>query len=79
MSARTATRHFATPPEIAVEMGIRPETVVGWIKSGELPAIDVSRPNALRPRFKVRRADLERFWEGRSVRRSTVGKRVSHA
>lgn len=68
MSASTTKRLFATPPEIAVELGVRPETIVGWIKSGELPAVDVSRLDAIKPRFKVRRADLETFLQRRSVR-----------
>lgn len=76
MSASTAKKLFATPPEIAVELGVRPETIVGWIKSGELPAVDFSRPDARKPRFKVRRDDLKEFLARRSVR---TGKGVDRA
>ncbi len=58
---------FVTPPEIAAEVGSRPETVIGWIRSGELPAVDFARRGALRPRFRVNRDDLDRFMRRRSV------------
>lgn len=60
-------RAYLTPPEIAAETGSRPETVISWIRSGELPAVDFARRGATRPRFRVNRADYETFLAGRAV------------
>lgn len=57
------------PRQIAKEWGIRVATVLAWIRSGELPAIDVSaKPGVSKPRFLVDRAELEAFERRRSVR-----------
>ena len=59
---------WATPPTIAKEMGVAPETAISWIKSGELKAVDVSaRPGHTRPRYRINRADLAEFLAGRQV------------
>lgn len=60
-------RAFLTPPEIAAEIGVRPETVVGWIRAGELRGADVARRGSVRPRFKVRRDDFDEFLSRRAV------------
>jgi hypothetical protein len=50
-----------TPPEVARRYRVKPDTVIDWIKSGELRAIDVSRPGSQRPRFRIDPADLVAF------------------
>jgi len=62
-----ATRKL-TPPQIAEQYHVAPETVIGWIRAGELPAIDVSsRPGVGRPRFRIDPADLAMFDARRQV------------
>lgn len=56
---------FLTPPEIAKLLRVRESKVLGWIRSGRLPAINVS--DGQRPRYRVRRADLDAFLAGQVV------------
>ncbi len=58
-------KEWMTLPEIAREIRIRQATVAGWIRSGALPAYDVS--TGRRPRYRIRRADLDAFLERRAV------------
>lgn len=55
-----------TPPEIAKQWGIGYGKVMGWIRSGELRAIDVSGRCGGQPRYLVDVADLAAFEERRS-------------
>lgn len=56
--------------------GIRVGRVLGWIKSGELRAIDVSaKPGVSRARYLIDRADLAAFDDRRTVRRPEPRKR----
>lgn len=64
---RLPERAFLTPPEIAATTGSRPETVIGWIRSGELRGIDFARRGAAKPRFRVNRADFDEFLRRRAV------------
>ena len=57
-----------TPPEIAKRLRVSPETVIGWIRAGELLAINVASRTATRPRFRIKAEDLEAF----ELRRSAV-------
>jgi len=57
-----------SPPAIAKAWGIDPAKVVGWIRSGELPAVNAAtKPNG-RPRWLVDETDLHAF---ELARRST--------
>jgi transposase len=58
-----------SPPEIAERYAVKPSKVLGWIRAGELEAIDVStRPGVGRPRFRITAAALVAFEERRRVR-----------
>jgi len=48
-----------TPPQLAKEWGISPDKVLGWIRSGELKARNVSQ--GTRPRYLIDREALESF------------------
>lgn len=48
-----------TPPELAKEWGISSDKVLGWIRSGQLKARNVS--NGTRPRYNISRDDLKLF------------------
>lgn len=54
-----------TPPEIATRLRVSPEKVLGWIRRGELRAINVSDGN--RPRYRINPDDLEAFLNRREV------------
>jgi len=56
---------FLTPPEVCKLLRVRPSKVLAWIRSGRLPAIDVS--DGRRPRYRIRRADLDDFLQRRAV------------
>ena len=57
-----------SPPAVGKIYGVAAETVIGWIKAGELVAIDVSaRPGVGRPRFRIDVADLAIFDQRRMV------------
>ena len=60
-------REFLTPPEIRRKLRIRQSKVLGWIKNGDLPAIDVSEGRGRRPRYRVRKSDLDAFLAARAV------------
>jgi hypothetical protein len=68
---------YQTPPEIATKYGCKPETVIGWIRFGELKAIDVARRGAMKPRYRVSPQALEDFEKARAVvpRESPIKKR----
>jgi excisionase family DNA binding protein len=57
-----------TPPQVAKIYGVKADTVIKWIRSGELPAIDVSRRGSSRPRFRIDETALHEFESRRSVR-----------
>jgi excisionase family DNA binding protein len=56
---------YLTPPEIAKLLRVSSEKVLGWIRKAELTAINVGDGN--RPRYRVRREDLDSFLGSREV------------
>jgi excisionase family DNA binding protein len=60
-------RPWLTPPEVAAELGIEPGKVIAWIHSGELPASDITEKRGERPRWRIRRTDLDDFLRRRQV------------
>src|SRR5260370_40868370 len=44
---------YRTPPEVARLWRCKPETVVAFIRSGELAAINLARRTAKRPRWRI--------------------------
>jgi excisionase family DNA binding protein len=57
----TTNPAWLTPPEIAKELRVRESKVGSWIKSGQLTAVDVSERPGGRPRWRIRRDDLDDF------------------
>jgi excisionase family DNA binding protein len=41
---------YRTPPEIARRLGVGPEKVLAWIRSGELAAVNLATTRHGRPR-----------------------------
>ena len=56
---------YLLPPEIATRLRVSPKKVLGWIRKGELRAINVSNGN--RPRYRIRPDDLDVFQKRREV------------
>jgi len=56
---------YLTPPEIARMLRMRQATVIGWIRSGRLRAIDISEGR--RPRYRISRQALDEYLVGRAV------------
>jgi excisionase family DNA binding protein len=67
MSASSAFRKWYSPPQVAEQLGVNPEKVIGWIRSGELRAINVAARLGSRPRFRIGEADLLAFVQQRSA------------
>ena len=53
--------------EAAVLIGVSTKTVLGYVKDGDLPAVNVSR-GKVRPRYKFRPNDVFAFILSRTVR-----------
>lgn len=62
--ASSELQRYLTPPEIAARLGIKPDRVIGWIRTGQLRAVNVG--DRSRPRWKIKPADLAAFELARS-------------
>ena len=58
---------YFTPPVYAKRIGVKPETVIGWIISGELRAFNVARHDATRPRYRIPTDAIMAFEANRTV------------
>ena len=56
-----------TPPAVADRYGVSPEKVIGWIKAGELRAVNVAATTGGRPRWRISEADLLAFENRRAA------------
>lgn len=65
--ASADTTRYLTPPEIATRFGCKPETVIAWIRNGELAALNLARRGSMRPRYRVSPEALGTFERARSV------------
>jgi len=64
---------WLSPPQFARQRGIRPAKVLGWIRDGELVALDLSEtPGEGRPRWKIGPEAIATFDEARSSQNSSV-------
>ena len=56
-----------SPRQVAERLGSNVDTVLCWIRSGELVAANLARKPTGRPRFKIREEDLNDFLSRRST------------
>jgi hypothetical protein len=64
----TAARpRLLTVPEVARELGVKPQKVRGFIARGDLAAVDMADSPLSRPCLKVRPEDLAAFLESRKI------------
>ncbi|MBL8855574.1 MAG: helix-turn-helix domain-containing protein [Planctomycetaceae bacterium] len=61
------SERYLTPPKCAKILGVDDWKVLGWINSGELPAVDLSGGSS-RPRWKIKPSDFEAFLATKSNR-----------
>ena len=56
-----------TPPQVAKRLGVSPDAVRGWIRSGELKATNTADPKKKRPRYRVTPDAVAEFERKRNV------------
>jgi transposase len=62
-----AVAPYLTPPAVAERYGVDVHKIIGWIRRGELRAIDVATTTGGRPRYRISPADLAQFEAARSA------------
>ena len=62
-----ANTPFLTPPAIAAQLGVTPETVRGWIVAGQLRAVNLASRGCRRPRYRIAPEWLDDFLASRTV------------
>jgi hypothetical protein len=60
-------RRNLTPPDIAKQLGVATGKVLGWIRTGELKALNLANRGCRRPRYSVSPEALEEFERARAV------------
>ncbi|MEN6404846.1 MAG: helix-turn-helix domain-containing protein [Thermoguttaceae bacterium] len=63
---QVASARYLTPPAVAERLAVDPHRVLGWIRRGELHAVNVG-DGEMRPRYRVSEADLQIFLAARSA------------
>ena len=58
---------FVTPADIAKALGVNQTKVLGWIRRGELRAVNVAATPGRRPRWRIAPEGLEAFLAARSA------------
>ena len=58
-------KEFLSVREIAEMLGLKEDTIQGWIRSGSLPAIKLGNT------YRVKRRDLDTFLDQRRTNRDT--------
>lgn len=61
------SQEYLTPPQVAKLLQTNSNKVLGWIHSGELPAIDIAQTRGGRPRWRIKAADLDAFLDRRTA------------
>jgi hypothetical protein len=66
MTSFIANWELITPKALAAHLGVAPQKIISWIKSGELTARNVATSTSTRPIYRIARADFDRFWSARA-------------
>jgi hypothetical protein len=70
------TANSYTPPELARRYRVTADKVLGWIRSGQLSAVNVAQRPDGRPRWRISQEAIEAFERARSARPAPVVRRV---
>jgi len=65
----TSSTRMLTINEVSDRLSVEPHHVYQLVYSGELPAVDVGRPDAKRRTLRIQQEDLERFIKRRTRKR----------
>ena len=52
---------WLTPPQVAKIMGVKPDKILYWIHTGQLPAVNVAKKEGVRPQYAVTATGLDVF------------------
>ena len=64
----TSAAQYVSPPKAADILDCSPEKIIGFIKRGELRAVDLSNhPGMGKPRYRIDKDDLDAFLKTREV------------
>ena len=63
----TSSRTKLTPPQYAQRLGADVHRVLGWIRNGELRAVNVATRTTGRPRYRIDEIDIAAFEARRSA------------
>ena len=69
----TTAPELLTTREVAERLRVKPATVIGWIKRGELAAINVATGNRKLPLYRVTDDDLAAWVESRRQKGTGAG------
>jgi hypothetical protein len=58
---------YLTPPELAQRYRCKASKIVGWIRSGELRALDLATRGSRRPRYRISPEAIAEFERRRSA------------
>lgn len=58
---------WLTPPQLAKQLGVQAEKVLGWIRSGELRAVNVAERASRRPRWRISAEAMEEIFRRREA------------
>jgi excisionase family DNA binding protein len=67
MTPAILPRRYLTPPDVAETLGVNQSKILGWIKRGELAAVNVAAKVGGRPRWRISQPDLEEFLSRRAA------------
>jgi excisionase family DNA binding protein len=74
-----ADPEWLTPPQFAKQLGVQPEKVLSWIRSGELRAVNVADLAGRRPRWRMSVEAIEEFLRRReAIPRSTQARSTGY-
>lgn len=67
MSKQQQSGGYFTPPQFATSLGVSADTVLAWIRSGELEALNLAGSRCTRPRYRISQDAIDRFLRLRAV------------
>ncbi len=62
-----AIASYLSPPQLAEHFGVDAKKIIGWIRAGELRAVNIATTTCGRPRWKISPSDLAAFESARAA------------
>lgn len=67
MPAIASDSRYLSPPQVAKRFGVDVKKIIGWIRSGELRAVNLANSMSSRPRWKISPDALSTFLATRTA------------